>query len=77
MCDLESRMDKATMLVTPSLSQIAKRLKVSRASIKRVVAKLRNSGYIELCHTKKRPADKVYTILYKMLPREPRQTSSP
>ena len=76
MCDLESRMDKTTLLVTPSLGQIAKRLKVSRASIKRVVARLRNSGYIELCYTKKRPTDKICTILYKLLRYESRHASS-
>jgi Mn-dependent DtxR family transcriptional regulator len=65
--DLESRMDKTTLLVTPSLSQMARRLKVSLSSIKRVIVSLRNSGYIELCYTKKRPTDKVYTILYKLL----------
>ena len=69
-------MDKTTLLVTPSLGQIARRLKVSRASIKRVVARLRNSGYIELCYTKKRPTDKICTILYKLLRYESRHTSS-
>ena len=76
LCDLESRMDTTTFLVTPSLSQIARRLKVSRASIKRVVARLRNSGYIELCYIKKRPTDKICTILYKLLRYESRHTSS-
>ena len=74
--DLESRMDKATLLVTPSLSQMARRLKVSLSSIKRVVVSLRNSGYIELCYTKKRPTVKVYTILYKLLRYDARQASS-
>ncbi len=76
LCDLESRMDTTTFLVTPSLSQIARRLKVSRASIKRVVARLRNSGYIELCCTKKRPTDKIGIILYKLLRHDPRHTNS-
>ena len=76
LCDLESRMDKTTLLVTPSLSQIANKLNVSRASIKRVVASLRSSGYIELCYTKKRPTDKVCTILYKLLRHDSRQTAS-
>ena len=75
MRDLESRMDKATLLVAPCLSQIARRLKVSRASIKRIIASLRNSGYIELCYVKKRPTDKISTILYKMLRTDPGQTS--
>ena len=65
--DLEGRLDKTTLLVTPSLSQMARRLKVSLSSIKRVVSSLRNSGFIELCHVKKRPTDKVSTILYRIL----------
>ena len=76
LCDLESRMDKATLLVTPSLSQMARRLKVSLASIKRVVTSLRNSGFIELCYTKKRPTDKVCTIRYKLPRYESRNPSS-
>ena len=76
LCDLESRMDKATLLVTPSLSQMARRLKVSLASIKRVVASLRNSGFIELCYIKEQPTDKLYTVLYKLPQYNPEQTSS-
>ena len=65
--DLESRMDKTSLLVRPELAQLARRLKVSHASIKRVVAGLRHSGYIELCFIKKCPTDKVFTVLYKIL----------
>ena len=66
-------MDKTTILVMPSLSQIARRLKAGRASIMRLAARIRNSGYIELCHTKKWPTDKICTILYKLLRYESRQ----
>ncbi len=65
-CDLESRMDKTTQLVVPDLGNLARRLNVSRSSIKREITSLRNCGYIELQYTKKRPTDRVYTILYKL-----------
>ena len=66
LCDLESRMDKTTQLVVPALGNLAKRLNVSRSSIKREITSLRNCGYIELQYTKKRPTDRVYTILYQL-----------
>jgi hypothetical protein len=66
MCDLESRMDKTTLLVAPQLGPLAKKLNISRSSLKRIVVSLRNSGFIELCHVKKRPTDKIFTILYKL-----------
>ena len=66
MCDLESRMDKTTLLVAPQLGPLAKKLNISRSSLKRIVVSLRNSGFIELCHVKKRPTDKLFTILYKL-----------
>ena len=66
MCDLESRMDKTTLLVAPQLGALAKKLNISRSSLKRIVVSLRNSGFIELCHVKKRPNDKLFTILYKL-----------
>ena len=66
LCDLESRMDKTTQLVVPDLGNLAKRLNVSRSSIKREITSLRNCGYIELQYIKKRPTDRVYTILYKL-----------
>ena len=74
--DLESRMDKATLLVRPDLGNLARRLKVSRSSLKREIVGLRNSGYIELQYTKKRPTDKLYTILYKMAKSKPAQSPS-
>ena len=64
--DLESRMDKTTQLVVPDLGNLAKRLNVSRSSIKREITSLRNCGYIELQYIKKRPTDRVYAILYKL-----------
>jgi DNA-binding IclR family transcriptional regulator len=64
--DLESRMDKTTLLVAPQLGPLAKKLNISRSSLKRIVVSLRNSGFIELCHVKKRPTDKLLTILYKL-----------
>ena len=74
--DLESRMDKTTLLVRPELGKLARKLKVSRSSLKREIIGLRNSGYIELCYTKTHPAAKVYTILYKMSKSKPAQSSS-
>ena len=74
--DLESRMDKTTMLVAPALSQIALRLKVSRASIKRAVVRLRNSGFIELCYIKRQPTDKMSATFYKMVKSAPAQTAT-
>ena len=64
--DLESRVDKTTQLVVPDLENLARRLNVSRSSIKREITSLRNCGYIELQYIKKRPTDRVYTILYKL-----------
>ena len=64
--DLESRMDKTTQLVVPDLGNLAKRLNVSRSSIKREITSLRNCGYIELQYITKRPTDRVYAILYKL-----------
>ena len=64
--DLESRMDKTTQLVVPDLGNLARRLNVSRSSIKREITSLRNCGYIELQYIKKRPTDRVHTILYKL-----------
>ena len=65
--DLESRMDRATGLVRPQVASLARKLKVSVSSVKRTVTGLRNSGFIELYHIKKRPTDKVSTILYRIL----------
>ena len=60
-------MDRATGLVRPQVARLARKLNVSVSSVKRTVSGLRNSGFIELCHVKKRPTDKVSTILYRIL----------
>ena len=71
--DLESRMDKTTLLVRPDLANLARRLNVSRSSLKREIVSLRNSGFIELQHIKKRPTDRTSTILYRMTKSVPTQ----
>ena len=65
--DLESRMDRNTMLVSPGIASMAKKLNVSRSSIKREIVSIRNNGFLELCHIYKRPMDKVCTIMYRIL----------
>ena len=65
--DLESRMDRNTMLVRPEIASMAKKLNVSRSSIKREIVSIRNNGFLELCHIHKSPADKVCTIMYRIL----------
>ncbi len=60
-------MDRATGLVRPQVASLARKLNVSVSSVKRTVTGLRNSGFIELYHVKKRPTDKVSTILYRIL----------
>ena len=74
--DLESRMDKTTLLVRPDIGNLAKRLKVSRSSIKREIVSLRNSGFIELQHINEHPTDKISTILYKLTKAAPAQNSA-
>ena len=65
--DLESRMDRNTMLVRPGIASMAKKLNVSRSSIKREIVSIRNNGFLELCHIYKSPTDKVCTIMYRIL----------
>ena len=65
--DLESRMDRNTMLVRPEIASMARKLNVSRSSIKREIASIRNNGFIELCHISKSPTDKVCTVMYRIL----------
>ena len=74
--DLESRMDKTTLLVKPDIGNLARRLKVSRSSIKREIVSLRNSGFIELQHINEHPTDKISTILYKLTKAAPAQNSA-
>ena len=72
--DLESRMDRNTMLVRPEIASMARKLNVSRSSIKREIASIRNDGFIELCHISKSPTDKVCTIMYRILRPAPPNT---
>ena len=74
--DLESRMDKTTLLVRPDIGNLAKRLNVSRSSIKREIVSLRNSGFIELQHINEHPTDKISTILYKLTRSAPAHNST-
>ena len=67
LCDLEGRMDRNTMLVRPEIASIARKLNVSRSSVKREIASIRKSGFLELCRIYKRPTDKVCTIMYRIL----------
>ena len=55
------------MLVIPEIASMARKLNVSRSSIKREITRIRNNGFIELCHIYKSPADKVCTIMYRIL----------
>ena len=67
LCDLESRMDRNTMLVRPEIASMARKLNVSRSSVKREIASIRKSGFLELLRIYKRPTDKVCTIMYRIL----------
>ena len=67
LCDLESRMDRNSMLVRPEIASMARKLNVSRSSVKREIASIRKSGFLELCRIYKRPTDKVCTIMYRIL----------
>lgn len=64
--DLKSRMDPATRMVLPELSNLARKLGVSRSSIKRKLKDLRDCGAFELVHVKSKPEAKVSTIYYKI-----------
>ena len=43
--DLESRMDHSTMLIRPEIASMARKLNVSRSSIKREIVSIRNNGF--------------------------------
>ncbi len=60
-------MDRNTMLVKPEIASMARKLNVSRSSIKREITSIRNNGFIELRHIYKSPTDKVCTIMYRIL----------
>lgn len=64
--DLKSRMDPATRMVLPQLSNLARKLGVSRSSIKRKLKDLRDFGAFEFVHVKSKPEAKVSTIYYKI-----------
>ena len=55
------------MLVRPEIASMARKLNVSRSSVKREIVSIRNSGFLELCHIYKKPTDKVCTIMYRIL----------
>ena len=64
--DLESRMDKATNTVRPDWKGMARRLHVSRSTISREIASLRNSGFIESIYVPVRKGSAIRTTLYRL-----------
>jgi len=64
---LERRMDPATRLVAPDWRGLASELHVSRSTISRVIAGLRNSGAFESIVVPVRPDAKVSRVLYRMV----------
>ena len=63
---LERRMDPATRMVRPDWNGMARELKVSRSTISRVIARLRNSGFIESIGTPTHPGSKIMHISYRL-----------
>ena len=63
---LKRRLDTATQLVWPDWKGMARELKVSRSTISRVVARLRNSGFIESIGIPVRPGSKIVHIAYRL-----------
>ena len=63
---LERRLDPATQLVWPDWKGMARELKESRSTISRVVARLRNSGFIESVGIPIRPGSKMMHIAYRL-----------
>ena len=66
LCDLESRMDKTNNTVRPDWKGMARRLHVSRSTISREIASLRNSGFIESFSVPIRQGSDTMTILYRL-----------
>ena len=66
LCDLESRMDKTNNTVRPDWKGMARRLHVSRSTISREIASLRNSGFIESFSVPIRQGSDILTILYRL-----------
>ena len=64
--DLESRMDPSIRTVRPDWKGMARRLHVSRSTISREVACLRNSGFIESLAVPIRKGSDVLSILYRI-----------
>ena len=64
--NLEKRMDLETRLVPPLLAKIAREIGVSLSSIKREIAVLRRSGFIESVCINDRPGKSVATIYYRL-----------
>ena len=63
---LERRLNPATQLVWPDWKGMARELKVSRSTISRVVARLRNSGFIESVGIPIRSGSKIMHIAYRL-----------
>ena len=63
---LERRMDPVTHMVRPDWNGMARELKVSRSTISRVIARLRNSGFIESIGTPIHPSSKIMHISYRL-----------
>ena len=66
MDSLERRLNPATQLVWPDWKGMARELNVSRSTISRVVARLRNSGFIESVGIPIRPGSKIMHIAYRL-----------
>jgi len=56
----------ATRMVRPDWNGMARELKVNRSTISRVIARLRNSGFIESIGTPTRPGSKIMHISYRL-----------
>ena len=65
--NMRSRMNAETRLVLPEITTLAHEFNVSRSSIKRVVKKLRDNGYLEIECIYVKPESKRMTIFYRVL----------
>ncbi len=66
MSDFESRMNPETCLVVPGVSDLARKLKISRATIKRIVKSLRDSGLLELEYIESSTLPGQYRLYYRI-----------
>ena len=64
--NLERRMNSETHLVTPHLTKIASELGVSLSSVKREVAAMKRSGFIESAYLDESPDKRVTTVYYRL-----------